>query len=319
MKRATIIIILVLTFILGSSVASATSLPQPCTQTGTFSCGSTPSSIQGFGAVEICGDCHVCGADDGVCPEDFYSDGVQGSCASCPDPQCTGTIHGKVNDSQGIPVVNAEIMARYPGTQSFQKVAETTTNGVYLEPIMSADPISLFARYEGQNMAGYTEVYVSDIKDITLERGESEEVNFTVSLAACTANCTRVGNIACDESCHGQNGCYFAEDNQQGIFAADTKLILDGVIDGTKTVLKTEKDCDAETQTDYFTTRCSGPVQEEVRYYPPGSCAGQNSGYQILDTDDNKLNLISRTVRVYTEQGEMAVLTIVYWEGEEAK
>ncbi|MBW2983479.1 hypothetical protein KY327_04200, partial [Candidatus Woesearchaeota archaeon] len=43
-------------------------------------------SADGFGAVELCGDCFACGYDDGVCPEDFTSDGVTANCTMCPDP-----------------------------------------------------------------------------------------------------------------------------------------------------------------------------------------------------------------------------------------
>ena len=43
-----------------------------CADSNSF-CGGGPLTHTGFGAVEICDTCFVCGVSDGVCPDDFHS------------------------------------------------------------------------------------------------------------------------------------------------------------------------------------------------------------------------------------------------------
>lgn len=286
-----------------------------------LACGSTLSSAAGFGAVELCGNCAVCGADDGICPEDFYSGGVQGSCASCPDPQCTATLSGYVfYGSAELPIPNnAEIKARYHPGEAFRTIAQTTTGGMYLEHPMAANSIELFATYNDTNGANIN-VYNSEKITVDLSRGEEKEINFTLSPAQCEQDCTREGNNICDATCQGKNNCTFA--NNAKYTSNYTKTILDGYVKEEKVTLNSTIDCNiTNTITEDIATACVGPITQKVSNYPIGVCGNNASGgnitqFQVIQSDDDKESLITKTVRVYTEDGRMAILTIVYWEGE---
>lgn len=336
MKRAILVLtfLVILSLTMSMALAGDTRLPPldlmsfgqqssgvPCTELNV--CGSTPNSRMGFGAVELCGQCAVCGVADGVCPEDFISDNLQGSCASCPDPECTGRIYGYVNESPfGNSLANVNITVRYPHGE-WEELAETNTDGQYTELAMAADPIEMKAHYTDYDTEE-VEYYVSPIQTISLERGEEKEVNFTLRKAACMPDCTRNGTNFCDKTCQGENGCVFA--NKAGVITSeDSKEILDGQQIGDYTELLVDHNCTTGIQKTYSTMQCENPIKENIAINPCGTgceeppCEPGGDPFQlsIQDGDGSKTNLITKTVRVYMENGESAILTIVYWEGEE--
>lgn len=318
MKHTSIIILSIILIVLSSVLVIASDNGQGCENE--HACGATLSSAAGFGAVELCGTCAVCGADDGICPEDFYSGGLQGSCASCPDPDCTATMTGQVfYGNTGMPISNAEIKAKYPGDTTFKKIGETTTEGKYLEYPRTANPIEIYATYTDSN--GATEdVYNSKISDISLSRGEEKQINFTLWPAKCLSDCTREGNSICDATCNNQNGCVFAHNEKYS--SNDTKIKLNEHKIGEKVSLDSVTECNGtNTITEDIATTCTGPITEKVSYLPTGACGDGNQTQfsTVTPSDNNKENLITRTARVYTEDGNVAILTIVYWEGEEGK
>ena len=63
-------LLLILVFILFSFNVFGAPSPPPCEQYGN--------------GVEVCGNCYLCGEDDGVCPLLFGVD--------CVDPDCEGTL-----------------------------------------------------------------------------------------------------------------------------------------------------------------------------------------------------------------------------------
>lgn len=96
------------------------------------------NSTKGFGAVELCGDCYVCGLDDGVCPEDFYVEGLSANCSNCADPDCLVTISGYITaEDTGIGVNGVELIAQVLHLTDWATTYRTTTayhsglNGYY--------------------------------------------------------------------------------------------------------------------------------------------------------------------------------------------
>lgn len=320
MKRASILTLLIILIVLSSTLVLAgdNSATKGCKDK--LACNSTLNSAAGFGAVEICGTCSVCGESDGICPEDFYSGGLQGSCASCPDPDCTATLSGRVVEgSRGLPLNGAEIKAKYPGESVFKTITETKTDGQYSKSdAKSANPIKLYATYtdyEGDK----PEVYNSKSTiEISLSRGKTRNINFTLLPAQCEKDCTRERNDVCDATCQGINGCDFA--HNENYSSNYTKTKLDGYELGKKVVLNSTTVYEESKIVEDVATTCTGPINTTSNFLPVGVC-GKNGTSQsaVIPSDNDKENLITKTVRVYTEDGKIAILTIVYWEGENSK
>lgn len=60
--------------LIGLSIFLPLTQAQECTPGTGSACGTFSISDAGYGAVELCETCFICGASDGVCPEDFASD-----------------------------------------------------------------------------------------------------------------------------------------------------------------------------------------------------------------------------------------------------
>lgn len=189
----------VLAFILVISIASAST----CDQLNKDVCGTTPNSAIGYGAVDICNTCYPCGADDGVCPEDFYSTvtNMKGSCRNCPDVDCTATVNGYVKSVEGNPIPGAIIFVTHAHGQV--EIGTTDTNGYYSTNRAIAGIVKFHASYSDYD----TEIVTAEIK-----RGSTDnQVNITVSPGACNSDCTDVFGTVCKASCQDNNGCLFTD------------------------------------------------------------------------------------------------------------
>lgn len=204
-------------------------------------CGSTPDSATGFGAVDLCGVYYPCGAPidengnyrfvtqddidaglfaqedlglperDGVCPEDFYANGVRASCRLCPDPDCEAQVHGNVYTVEGIPVAGAQVYAVYE--PDIRKSVGNPT-------ISPNDPPDRFSQvdgyYEGHVTSGLIRMYAkygdfdSTYVWANITRGVDNRVNFTIAQGSCSSDCTGTFGQRCKADCNGINGCEYA-------------------------------------------------------------------------------------------------------------
>ncbi len=137
MVRKTSFLLLIMFIFLATSTLAAVGDGACVDRTGAWrtSCYGIPiDSLQGFGAVELCEDCYVCGLDDGVCPEDFYVEGFSANCSNCADPDCLVTVEGYVTaeDTANIGINGAEITAQVLHLDDWASTYTVTTsyNGV---------------------------------------------------------------------------------------------------------------------------------------------------------------------------------------------
>ena len=160
-------------------------------------CGSVPiGSAPGYGGIELCGDCYVCGANDGVCPEDYGA-----NCGQCPDPDCYVIITGTVTDAKtGNTVSNANISTVIPhGTQVSTL---TDYNGKYSITVSPGD-------YKIRATHPEYDTNVQSFPD----GGDTRTLDFTMVQGACSLDpaftCARNTNYGfiCDERCYGTGTC----------------------------------------------------------------------------------------------------------------
>jgi hypothetical protein len=162
------------------------------------------SSLDGFGAAEICGTCYRCGDMDGVCPEDFANESnAVGNCGSCNDIDCNVTISGKVYMVESmIPLEGALVkaVATNPHLNSWNWTTHTLADGSYkLYP--PSGRIILSASKAG---------YDTEINEITLTSRQLWTMDFYLPNASCSNNCTNYYN-RCNKDCEGMNGCHYAD------------------------------------------------------------------------------------------------------------
>lgn len=168
--------------------------------------GSTPNSAIGYGAVDICGECYVCGANDGVCPEDFYStsSNKQGSCRNAPDPDCLVEISGIVSTS-GIPIPGADIVIRIG--DEIRTVGTSDDDGYFTVQVPSG-LIKLSAFF--QSITSAFEDYDSDVLDLEVVRGNPlTGITIEMQKGSCTSQCTGSFGKTCKAACQGVNSCEF--------------------------------------------------------------------------------------------------------------
>lgn len=165
-------------------------------------------SEDGFGAVELCGDCFACGYADGVCPEEFTSDGVTANCTMCPDPDCLVTLEGYVYQEDGIPqddgINDVTITAELPHTETeFQTKTSFYEggNGHYRFKVPRGDYEFSFKK----------DPYATQYAEFPLEGGAPYKKDVEMYHPTCNADPTCTLETAlgprCDASCDGEKGC----------------------------------------------------------------------------------------------------------------
>ncbi len=176
-------------------------------------------SEDGFGAVELCGDCFACGYDDGVCPEDFTSDGVTANCTMCPDPDCLVTLEGYVYEEGGNPaddgINDVTITAELPHTDTpFTTTTDYNSddgqNGYYSFQVPRGDYEFSFQK----------DPYATQYAEFPLEGSEPYEKDVELNYPSCNADPTCTMDTAlgprCDASCDGKKGCDYPSGTYTG-------------------------------------------------------------------------------------------------------
>jgi hypothetical protein len=256
-------------------------------------CGGAPDSVLGLGAVEVCNHCYPCGADDGVCPEDFYTsiDG-RGSCRFCPDPDCLVGVEGIVELSAGdnIPIGGAQVVAIYDGEE--EDIAITDSNGSFSARVRTG-LIDFFVRYEDFD----SRVISQDINRIdptAVQRVDFVD-DFGLEPGTCSNSCTSVTGNRCKASCDGINGCQF--ENFSVANLCDDKLV------GTRVFLENGN----------YIECCAGNTEispEETRIQAQPSFADQSiAGAQDRGAGNDLVTFTQRT----RSNGERVNLQVVVW------
>ncbi|MFH1400406.1 MAG: carboxypeptidase-like regulatory domain-containing protein [Nanoarchaeota archaeon] len=164
----------------------------------------------GYGAVEVCGLCYVCGDADGVCPEEFKdASGNIANCSACADPDCQANIFGYVRALDGahdpiplatvkavpnnplIPEVSAQTLATgMPGIGWYNL---SVTTGTY---VVSASKIG----------------FDTEIKEgIILTTAQQLQVDFLLPNGTCHEDCSDYFG-RCNAACEGIKGCSYDRD-----------------------------------------------------------------------------------------------------------
>ncbi|MFP4119139.1 MAG: hypothetical protein ACLFTH_03730 [Candidatus Woesearchaeota archaeon] len=274
---------------------------KPCNEQTTFStlvCGATPNSVQGYGAVDICGKCYPCGADDGVCPEDFYSDGVRTSCKNCPDPDCgkdesnTNTVTVKVKLEDG-GTVDSEVVAIYPYGE--ESLGNTGSDGILENKVVRSGRIRFKAIYSD---------FDSQIAETYIPRGGHNETTIYLSQGSCHEDCTGAFREICKADCAGVNNCSFSsyEGTQKSYDAGEIATLCDYKPIGDK--IKLEQN---STHTVYATCCAGEPVITEERKQI------DISSNLKVNTSDSIKHLAHRVLPVKYE-GKIYDLVISSWE-----
>lgn len=277
----------VLALVLALSLATAPT----CEELNEDVCGTTPNSAIGYGAVDICNNCYVCGVSDGVCPEDFYSSvtKMQGSCRNCPDPDCTAQVSGTVMSTEGNPIPNARIFVTYG--QGQVEIATTDENGYYSTLSAVAGMVKFHASYSD---------YDTEIVSAEIVRGSTGNVvDITVSPGACNADCTDIFGTVCKANCHTNNGCLFTDGryyagNQLNTFYTRAEIAsrCDGYSPGTRLPVY------QNTTHIVYAECCSGGTVAEERPALRPLEEGENNCIDNLGTHVVKAKYRGQTVRV---------------------
>ena len=166
----------------------------------------TIESEDGFGAVELCGDCFICGYDDGVCPESFGA-----NCSKCPDADCRVTLQGYVYEEGGTPesdgINDVTVTAVLPHSDS---EFDTTTR---IHPTNSQNGYFNFSVPRGvDKLTAEKDSYA--IQYFSFPEGQTAEPykkNVTLHPPSCSADptCTLTTELGprCDPSCDDKKGC----------------------------------------------------------------------------------------------------------------
>jgi len=203
-------ILLLFSLLVILSLFSSLIIAETCENLHKKVCGTTPNSLIGYGAVDICNNCYACGVKDNVCPEDFYSivTHKHGSCRNCPDPDCSATVEGWVKSIEGNYIPGAQILIS-TGTkqiplQDTDGTNVTTDNqGHYSSAHAIAGLVKFYASYQD---------YDTEIISTEIIRGSTGNViNITVSPGACNSDCTDKFGTICKARCNGVNGCEFTD------------------------------------------------------------------------------------------------------------
>lgn len=256
--------------------------------------GSTPNSIAGYGAIDLCGECKPCGAADNVCPEDFYSTvtSMRGSCRNWPDPDCTSTITGYVKSVENNPIKDAIV---YQTTATGYQQIATTIDGGYFTAKVTAGITEFYASYEDFD----TEIVKKEII-----RGVEGQVNITMSPGACTADCTDIFGSVCKAECQGVNGCSFTDaTSYQAIFTpANVALMCDNFAPGTRLpVNQTDNNITYSICCNNATTPQRAPFEIEKRPKFKPLKEGDNKCIKDLGTHVIKAKYRGQTVKIVTK------------------
>lgn len=246
------------------------------------------SSALGFGAAEICGTCYPCGADDGVCPEDFQdiTTGFITNCSSCNDPDCSAIIEGNVYrvpvSTILIPLENAVVKAvpTNPHLNTWEPTTKTNVTGGY-SLIIPSGRVIVSASFIGLD---------TEVKEITVRSRTKTNLSFFLPNASCDENCTNYYG-RCNRDCQEINGCAYA-DYQDG-YSRIADLCHERKFDDW-VVLN-------QTGNETTTAHCCRGAEVVVEKTPPLRISGKMK------------NLITSSIPVLLPNGMPGMIMIAVW------
>lgn len=147
------------------------------------------NSSNGQGGVSICGVDYLCGAVDGVCPEDFGA-----NCTFCVDVDCVGNVSGFVYDFTGNPLgarVTITSFPSPPNLTSISTMADETT-GAFNFAVPSGN------YYFSATKEGYD----TEIKEVLILRSKNTSIIFNLPNGSCHPDCTNYFG-RCNKDCDG--------------------------------------------------------------------------------------------------------------------
>jgi hypothetical protein len=252
-------------------------------------CGHEADSSIGYGQVIINELVYSCDNNaDGVCPEE-YQDGnnasLQGDCSSCLDPDCTGTLRGYVRDNTGRPVDRATVVT-HPilwnvSSSSMETIATTDITGYYTMSAVSGTYYVSAAK----------ESYDTELKESTVEHGQSTNLDFFLQDGTCHDDCTNSYgrcNVAC-------NGLTFYNESSKCLFYDSTAMMLcNNRLRGTSVLYSGINDTAA-----YFIDCCEGAP--EVKYHSKARVSA------------NKIQNMIKTEKIARYNDVPVRVIIAYW------
>lgn len=201
-------IFLPIIFLLAFPIALAGAGDGSCSTYNSVCSGASINSAFGHGAVELCSDCYRCGEADGICPEDFANATHSVSCASCPDPDCSVTLSGKVypTDDPALGINDVTITAQLFHIDGWEETYSTTTETV--SSIVGS--YSLTLPRGNYKIAAEKFGYNTHLVSFPIEQGAaltSYTLDIDLADGSCNADCTGFayddGKSYCRAECHG--------------------------------------------------------------------------------------------------------------------
>jgi hypothetical protein len=200
-------------------------------------CGQCPDSSRGYGQVIILDVPNSCNNfADGFCPEDYQNgstDAVFGNCSNCHDPDCTGTVIGKVYAFTGLPISRAVVKAlpiRYNlSAPTLERNATTDVNGNFDLYGVTTGTYYFSASHEG---------FDTQVLSVTVLRNKTTtNITFNLANGTCFDDCTNSYG-RCNAQC---DGLTFKNDTTKCIFYNSTSIdaasICDNRLKGTEVII----------------------------------------------------------------------------------
>jgi len=275
-------------------------------------CGHTPDSALGYGQVIIGGftpsiiSCN--NIADGVCPEDFVSgNGTVANCHSCTDADCavagpstpgTGYVWGYVKDSMGRPVERATV-ASHPirwndSAASLEDNVTTRSDGYYNTSAFLTDTYYISASKD---------TYDTELKEVTITRGNITRVDFTLLNGTCHEDCTNSYNrcnAACDGLTFGNSSGSKCQFFYNSTFT-NVKDLCNNRLKGTEVMLK-----QASANTAWFIQCCGdSPGAGQMPY---------QKYYSKANTDNGNIKNLIKVEKIAKYNDVPVRVVIAYWQ-----
>ena len=263
-------------------------------------CGHFPNSALGYGQVIIGGSSPTViscsNTMDGVCPEDFVDpvSGLAANCSRCPDPDCTGTVWGFVNDTTGRPIEKVAIIG-HP--------VKWNDSNVNLDRSTLTDSVGKY-NYSGFVTGTYyfsasKDAYDTNLIEANVIRGQATRLDFTLTNGTCHEDCTNSYN-RCNAACDGVTfnatgaNCSFYNDI---VYSPDIKTLCNNKPKGTPVRIANDPRNNATVS--YYIDCCEGTP------YP--------NYYSKLRVNSNNIEDLVTNQQIATYGSEPITLIIRYW------
>lgn len=196
-------------------------------------CGHLPNNTIGYGQItlwlNVTYNCD--NSPDDFCPEDYqwYSSSIYGDCSRCTDPDCKGNISGVVFGPNNVRVYRSEVTShpiRYNlSALSLERSTVTNLSGEYFIANVSSGTYYFSASHEG---------YDTEVKEVTILRGKTAQVNFSVLNGTCYEDCTNSYG-RCKAEC--QNFTFVNSSQNCTFYNTSVMNLCDNRLKGTEVLL----------------------------------------------------------------------------------